>query len=124
MRTICVIIIVVATGFATVANGAEPVATVKCDRSSVPWVSDAERESVEPFKFRKIVGVPGTPEGDLERFYTNDTGFVQINYDEDKAGVLGRILLGQTPWQQECKNETDVRSNLSCSGGCVFCARR
>ena len=80
----------VAVVLVAVANGAEPVAAVKCDRSSVPWVSDAERESVEPFKFRKIVGVPGTPEGDSERFYTNDTGFVQINYDEDKAGVLGR----------------------------------
>ena len=80
----------VAVVIVAVANGADPVAAVKCDRSSVPWVSDAERERIEPFKFRKIVGVPGTPEGDSERFYTNDTGFVQINYDEDKAGVLGR----------------------------------
>ena len=89
MKSRRVILCLVAVVLVAVANGAEPVAAVKCDRSSVPWVSDAERERIEPFKFRKIVGVPGTPEGDSERFYTNDTGFVQINYDEDKAGVLG-----------------------------------
>ena len=38
----------------------------------------------------RVETIPGTPESDAVQFYTNDVGFVEINYDEDKAGVLGR----------------------------------
>ena len=36
--------------------------------------------------------IPGTPEGDAGRFYssTSRNEFVEFNYDESKAGELGR----------------------------------
>jgi hypothetical protein len=59
---------------------------VKCS-----WVSDEEREFVR----RRVTGMEfkkGTPESDAARFYinSNKTEWVDFNYDESKAGVLGK----------------------------------
>ena len=58
---------------------------------SCPWVTDEERDSVRG----RVTGYdfqPGTPETDAKRFYSNaeKTEFVEFNYDEAKAGELGR----------------------------------
>lgn len=58
--------------------------------ASLSWVSEAERESLSARKIHKIDFRPGTPESDATRFYTNETGFISVNYDEEKAGVLGK----------------------------------
>ena len=52
-----------------------------------PWLSEDERK----FMVRTEYGIEaqkGTPEGDAKRFYTNKekTEFIEINYDESKAG--------------------------------------
>ena len=53
----------------------------------VPWVTDEEREFVKN-RVVKVEGIPGTPEGDAKRFYSNKelTEYVEFNYDESKAG--------------------------------------
>ena len=64
------------------------VVRAKSAASTTPWVAEEERAAVMPVKVREIERSPG----DLNpvRFWTNETGFVQINYDESKAGVLGK----------------------------------
>jgi hypothetical protein len=59
-------------------------------RSSVPWVSDAEYDSLSSRKVHHIEFRPGTPESDATKFFTNETGFISVNYDESRAGVLNR----------------------------------
>ncbi len=52
--------------------------------------SDGGKEALGAVgKLIRTETIPGTPESDAVRFYTNAVGFVEINYDEDKAGVLG-----------------------------------
>ena len=63
-----------------------------------PWVTDEEREAVRG----RVTGYdfePGTPEGDAKRFYTNQekTEFVEFNYDESKAGELGKDYTLEDP---------------------------
>ena len=59
--------------------------------AGVSWVSDEEREFVRR-RTTHVDFIPGTPEGDAKRFYSNEerTEFVEFNYDEAKAGELGR----------------------------------
>ena len=51
------------------------------------WVTDEEREFVRR-RTTHVDFVPGTPEGDAKRFYSNKarTEYVEFNYDESKAG--------------------------------------
>ena len=63
-----------------------------------PWVTDEERE----FFKRRTYGLetnPGTPESDAARFYTNPekTEWVDFNYDEAKAGELGKDYTLEDP---------------------------
>ena len=58
--------------------------------AKVPWVSDEERRFVTPVEFHKVVGGPDAANGMTQKFYTNETGFISVNYDESKAGVPGR----------------------------------
>lgn len=63
-----------------------------------PWVTDEEREAVR----RRVYGIdsqPGTPEGDAKRFYSNPekTQYVEFNYDEAKAGELGKDYTLEDP---------------------------
>ena len=58
----------------------------KC--AATPGVAEEERASVMPAKVREIERSPG--DFNPVRFWTNETGFVKINYDESKAGVLGK----------------------------------
>lgn len=58
---------------------------------SCPWVTDEERETIRG----RVTGCDfqqGTPETDAKRFYSNEekTEFVEFNYDESKAGELGK----------------------------------
>lgn len=57
---------------------------------AVPWVSDSERALLKGRKLHRIEFRPGTPESDATKFFTNETGFIAANYDEAKAGTLGR----------------------------------
>ena len=56
-----------------------------------PWVSLEEKLATRKMHFG-IEFQAGTPETDATRFYSNPekTKWVSINYDESKAGVLGR----------------------------------
>ena len=56
-------------------------------QAACPWVSDEERAAVRS-RVCSIDFLPGTPEEDAVRFYTNTskTEFVAFNYDESKAG--------------------------------------
>ena len=56
--------------------------------TATPWVTAEERELVMPMKVDSIERTP--VEKNPIRFWTNETGFVGINYDESKAGELGR----------------------------------
>ena len=60
--------------------------TVKSDGKPW-WVTDEEREFVRR-RTTHIDFIPGTPEPDAKRFYSNKerTEFVEFNYDESKAG--------------------------------------
>ena len=55
-----------------------------------PWVTDEEREFVKK-RVSRIETIPGTPEDDAKRFYKvgETSEYVEFNYDESKAGVLG-----------------------------------
>ena len=55
--------------------------------AAVPWVTDEEREFMKN-RVKHIDVLPGTPEGDAKRFYSNDekTEYVEFNYDEAKSG--------------------------------------
>ena len=62
------------------------------------WVSEEERDSVRG----RVTGYdfqPGTPETDAKRFYSNaeKTEFVEFNYDEAKAGELGKDYTLEDP---------------------------
>ena len=59
-----------------------------CAADPTPWVSPEERALVTPGKVGRIERTP--VEQNPIRFYTNETGFVAINYDEPKAGELGK----------------------------------
>ena len=60
----------------------------KCAAPATPWVAEEECALVMPMKVQRI---ERTPVGQNPiRFWTNETGFVEINYDESKAGVLGK----------------------------------
>ena len=52
-----------------------------------PWVTDEEREFVKR-RVTHLDTIPGTPESDAKRFYSNEarTEYVEFNYDESKAG--------------------------------------
>ena len=56
-------------------------------QAAVPWVTDEEREFVRN-RVKHMDIIPGTPEGDAKRFYSNEekTEYVEFNYDESKAG--------------------------------------
>ena len=63
-----------------------------------PWVTDEERDAVRG----RVTGYdfqPGTPETDAKRFYSNaaKTEFVEFNYDETKAGELGKDYTLEDP---------------------------
>ena len=58
--------------------------------AALSWVDDTERESVRPVQFHKVTGGSGEIDGRVQKFYTNETGFILVNYDETKAGVLGK----------------------------------
>lgn len=60
----------------------------KCAAPATPWVAEEERALVMPMKVQRIERTP--VEQNPIRFWTNETGFVEINYDESKAGVLGK----------------------------------
>ena len=69
-----------------------PVSVVVRGKSAAPatpWVTDEERAMVMPGSLRDIVRIPGTPEPDPIRFVTKDAS-IEINYDEAKAGELGK----------------------------------
>ena len=55
-----------------------------------PWVTDEEREFVKS-RVSRIETIPGTPESDAKRFYKvgETSEYVEFNYDESKAGVVG-----------------------------------
>ncbi len=68
-----------------------PVSVVVRGKSAAPatpWVAEEERALVMPMKVQRIERTP--VEQNPIRFWTNETGFVEINYDESKAGVLGK----------------------------------
>ena len=68
-----------------------PVSVVVRGKSAAPatpWVTEEERALVMPMKVQRIERTP--VEQNPIRFWTNETGFVEINYDESKAGVLGK----------------------------------
>lgn len=54
--------------------------------SSLPWVSDEEREFAAPVQIRKTAASGTT----AWRYYTNETAFITVNYDETKAGAPGK----------------------------------
>ena len=66
-------------------------ATDYADRESVPNHSDFQSlhdKALGAFVKFRTETIPSTPESNAVRFYTNDIGFVEINYDEEKTGVL------------------------------------
>ncbi len=75
------------------------------------WVTDEERDFVRHRVFA-IDGLPGAPEGDAKRFYSNKekTEYVEFNYDEAKTGaytledpltfVDGRKVKTAEDWQE------------------------
>lgn len=79
MKTICSIIAAVCAAGAVAEAG-----------SAASWISETERESLARRRIHRIEFRPGTPETDATRFYTNETGFIAVNYDEEKAGELGK----------------------------------
>ena len=79
-------------GTGTVVRAAESA------RPPCPWVMDEERDRVR----NRVTGYetqPGTPESDATRFYSNEekTEYAAFNYDESKAGVLGRDYTLEDP---------------------------
>lgn len=56
-----------------------------------PWVTEEEFSDMTAKRCFGTEGIPGTPEGDTSRFYTNEahTEWIDINYDEAKAGIPG-----------------------------------
>ena len=60
-------------------------------------MSDAEHDSLSSRKVHHIEFRPGTPESDATIFFTNETGFISVNYDESKAGVLNRDYILPDP---------------------------
>ena len=63
-----------------------------------PWLSETELSAVRS----RVCGIdfqPGTPETDAARFYSNSsrTEWVEFNYDEAKAGELGRDYTLEDP---------------------------
>ena len=66
-------------------------ATNYADMESVPNHSDFQSlhdKALGAFVKFRTETIPGTPESNAVRFYTNDVGFVEINYDMEKTGVL------------------------------------
>ena len=63
-----------------------------------PWVTDEEREPVRSRVCAYDIQ-EGTPESDAKRFYVNPekTEFVEFNYDEAKAGELGKDYALEDP---------------------------
>ena len=68
--------------------------------SDAPGFASAEEREFVAVRVKAMDMNPGTPESDAARFYSNTdkTEFVEFNYDESKAGVLGRDYTLEDPF--------------------------
>ena len=73
-------------------------AALACAAADRPWLSAEERARMARDEYG-IEFQAGTPETDATRFYTNPekTEWVDVNYDETKAGVLGKDYTLEDP---------------------------
>ena len=69
---------------------------------------------------RRVFGIetiPGSPEPDTSRIYVNEarTAWVDVNYDESKAGVLGADYTLEDPLVFADGRKVATRAGANCS---------
>ena len=94
--------------------------------TSATCASDAEQAFVRE-EVERIETIPGTPESDAWRFYssTSRNEYVEFNYDESKAGELGRENSGPKQGRGGREKQMPILWQTSeCKQGMVLCRRR